>query len=162
MSGDKLNLASQAHLDEIARLKAENTRLKEELKEGDYWQKRAKEAFESGVCPICFCDDESGHDPGCYVGQCEARMEAAEKRVQELEETEKGLLNQVSLLLAQIKDGGTSVSPAEWRLSHRLAQAEGLLRSKADRLKIPCGNNWIPDPDVAAFLHPEQEKKDAD
>lgn len=76
--------------DKILSLRARVKELEEELKDGDYWQERAKAVFESGVCPICFCDDESGHEDDCYIGQCEERAETAEARLARAE----GLLGQ--------------------------------------------------------------------
>lgn len=42
-----------------------------EIEEGGYWQRRAKEAFENGVCPVCFGSE--GHKKGCYIAELEAR-----------------------------------------------------------------------------------------
>ena len=63
--------------DEIVRLRAE-------IADGDYWQVRATQAIEVGMCPICFETDEAGHKPGCPWGEDEARAERAEAEIERL------------------------------------------------------------------------------
>jgi len=39
------------------------------------WQEYAKDAIANGVCPWCFSNDETGHKPGCYIGELENKIE---------------------------------------------------------------------------------------
>ena len=65
---------------------AEVERLKEELTNGDYWQKRATDYLENGNCPICFETDEAGHKPDCTWGQSEKEIERLTKENADLSE----------------------------------------------------------------------------
>jgi len=58
---------------EYPKRKKEIEELKEEIANGDYWKKRATRYQENGSCPICFGDDEGGHNEGCYVLELEQR-----------------------------------------------------------------------------------------
>ena len=44
-------------------------------KDSDYWMERAKQFYENGNCPICFCSDEEGHKDGCYTKELEDKNE---------------------------------------------------------------------------------------
>lgn len=43
-----------------------------EIREGDFWQERARESFSNGTCPTCFCTDEGPHEKGCVWAKHEA------------------------------------------------------------------------------------------
>ncbi len=48
-----------------------------EIREGDSWHERAKQAFANGTCPLCFCSDEEGHLTGCYFAEMEGEEQKA-------------------------------------------------------------------------------------
>lgn len=81
----------QHHWKEIERLEEiilthckEINRLQEELHEGDSWKKRATEALENGMCPICFATDEAGHKAGCVWGNDLADLELVKEEVESI------------------------------------------------------------------------------
>ncbi len=71
----------------IIKLEKENQELREELEEGDYWQKRHLRVMESSCCPECY--DSEGHNRGCAVGEDEEeikRLRGALKDIMKLSE----------------------------------------------------------------------------
>lgn len=68
---------------ERMRLLDEIERLQEELRHGDFWQRRARQALEDGTCPLCFATDEAGHTETCPWGSEERNSERLQAIVQE-------------------------------------------------------------------------------
>lgn len=50
----------------------------EKLVDSDAWMEKATEFYEDGGCPICFSTDEAGCKKGCYLGQCQLKIEEYE------------------------------------------------------------------------------------
>lgn len=70
--------------------KMEIERLLAEIREGDYWQRRARAALENGTCPICFATDEVGHTVTCPWGEDEQDNDRLRAIVDRLPKTADG------------------------------------------------------------------------
>lgn len=81
---DSLEKALNDTIKENQQLGRENKQLQEELAEGDYWKKRVTEAFDGGMCPICFATVEVGHKAGCDWGNDLADLELVKEEVDAL------------------------------------------------------------------------------
>jgi regulator of replication initiation timing len=92
-------------LAELAALAAENAGLKEELADGDSWQKRATAFLKSGCCPICFSTDEAGHKAGCAWGEVEAERDNIQTAIGEALDENATLRARVAELERQVEEG---------------------------------------------------------
>lgn len=66
--------------------------LETEIKEGDYWQERAREYLANGGCPICFCTDEEGHKKNCLWKETESRIKVLAEAIERLEKEKMGMV----------------------------------------------------------------------
>jgi hypothetical protein len=83
--------------------------LQQELTEGDYWMKRSIEFQENGGCPVCFGDDEGGHEDGCEWGRCETAGDEADIANRLLYEENISLRKEIACVNRQTYDSGRTL-----------------------------------------------------